>query len=84
MPDARSGNWVCQFGIPNSRLRAKSSTGHPSFVMSDSFTNQVMTQLELWSNKATGKYKKQVYLLPKALDENNGNLGTVENHPRMP
>jgi adenosylhomocysteinase len=45
------------------------ATGHPSFVMSCSFTNQVMAQLELWTNKATGKYKKQVYLLPKALDE---------------
>ena len=45
------------------------ATGHPSFVMSCSFTNQVMAQIELWSNKATGKYKKQVYLLPKHLDE---------------
>ena len=45
------------------------ATGHPSFVMSCSFTNQVMAQLELWENKATGKYKKQVYLLPKELDE---------------
>ena len=45
------------------------ATGHPSFVMSCSFTNQVMAQLELWNNKATGKYKKQVYLLPKELDE---------------
>jgi adenosylhomocysteinase len=45
------------------------ATGHPSFVMSASFTNQVMAQIELWSNKDTKKYKKQVYLLPKALDE---------------
>ncbi len=45
------------------------ATGHPSFVMSASFTNQVMAQIELWSNRATGKYKKQVYLLPKSLDE---------------
>ena len=45
------------------------ATGHPSFVMSCSFTNQVMAQLELWSNKDTKKYKKQVYLLPKHLDE---------------
>ncbi|OGS01389.1 MAG: adenosylhomocysteinase [Elusimicrobia bacterium RBG_16_66_12] len=45
------------------------ATGHPSFVMSCSFTNQVMAQIELWSNKATGKYGKQVYLLPKRLDE---------------
>ena len=45
------------------------ATGHPSFVMSCSFTNQVMAQLELWTNRATKKYKKQVYLLPKSLDE---------------
>jgi adenosylhomocysteinase len=45
------------------------ATGHPSFVMSCSFTNQVMAQIELWSNRTTGKYKKQVYLLPKHLDE---------------
>jgi adenosylhomocysteinase len=45
------------------------ATGHPSFVMSCSFTNQVMAQLELWNNRTTGKYKKQVYLLPKELDE---------------
>ena len=45
------------------------ATGHPSFVMSCSFTNQVMAQMELWSNRGTSKYKKQVYLLPKHLDE---------------
>ncbi len=45
------------------------ATGHPSFVMSCSFTNQVMAQLELWQNKGTKKYQKQVYLLPKELDE---------------
>ena len=43
------------------------ATGHPSFVMSASFTNQVLAQLELWSNN--GKYEKKVYVLPKALDE---------------
>ncbi|MBI4375271.1 MAG: adenosylhomocysteinase [Elusimicrobia bacterium] len=43
--------------------------GHPSFVMSASFTNQVMAQIELWGNRDTGKYNKQVYTLPKALDE---------------
>ncbi len=43
------------------------ATGHPSFVMSNSFTNQVLAQLELWMN---GKaYGKQVYMLPKHLDE---------------
>ncbi len=43
------------------------ATGHPSFVMSASFTNQVMAQLELHQN--AGKYEKKVYTLPKALDE---------------
>jgi adenosylhomocysteinase len=42
-------------------------TGHPSFVMSASFTNQVLAQLELWAN--TGKYENKVYVLPKHLDE---------------
>ncbi len=43
--------------------------GHPSFVMSASFTNQVLAQIELWKNKETGKYLKEVYMLPKVLDE---------------
>ena len=43
------------------------ATGHPSFVMSASFTNQVLAQLALWQNK--GEYGKQVYVLPKKLDE---------------
>ncbi len=41
--------------------------GHPSFVMSASFTNQTLAQIELWTNM--GKYEKQVYTLPKHLDE---------------
>jgi len=45
------------------------ATGHPSFVMSCSFTNQVLAQLELWKEKSSGKYGKGVYLLPKVLDE---------------
>jgi adenosylhomocysteinase len=45
------------------------ATGHPSFVMSASFTNQVLAQIELWQNQGTGKYQNQVYVLPKALDE---------------
>jgi len=45
------------------------ATGHPSFVMSCSFTNQVLAQIELWKERDTGKYEKQVYLLPKELDE---------------
>lgn len=44
-------------------------TGHPSFVMSNSFCNQVLAQLELWNNRDKGKYKVGVYILPKALDE---------------
>jgi len=43
------------------------ATGHPSFVMSASFTNQVLAQLELW--QGADKYQKQVYMLPKHLDE---------------
>jgi len=43
------------------------ATGHPSFVMSASFTNQVLAQIELWNND--GRYDKQVYVLPKHLDE---------------
>jgi adenosylhomocysteinase len=43
------------------------ATGHPSFVMSNSFTNQVLAQIDLWQNP--GKYKNQVYVLPKNLDE---------------
>ncbi len=43
------------------------ATGHPSFVMSNSFTNQTLAQLELWNN--TDKYKNEVYMLPKHLDE---------------
>ncbi|HTY66628.1 MAG TPA: adenosylhomocysteinase [Alphaproteobacteria bacterium] len=43
------------------------ATGHPSFVMSASFTNQTLAQIELWTNQ--GKYQKKVYTLPKHLDE---------------
>jgi adenosylhomocysteinase len=43
------------------------ATGHPSFVMSNSFTNQTLAQLELWTNSAS--YENQVYTLPKHLDE---------------
>jgi adenosylhomocysteinase len=48
-------------------LNLGNATGHPSFVMSNSFTNQVMAQLELFGN--TGEYETQVYTLSKALDE---------------
>ncbi len=43
------------------------ATGHPSFVMSSSFTNQTLAQIELWTN--ADKYEKKVYVLPKHLDE---------------
>ncbi|BCL59352.1 adenosylhomocysteinase [Desulfomarina profundi] len=43
------------------------ATGHPSFVMSNSFTNQVLAQIELWNNHS--KYENKVYFLPKELDE---------------
>ena len=46
------------------------ATGHPSFVMSNSFTNQVLAQLDLWKEKNSTKYEKgKVYVLPKILDE---------------
>ena len=43
------------------------ATGHPSFVMSNSFTNQTLAQIELWNN--IDKYENKVYMLPKHLDE---------------
>jgi adenosylhomocysteinase len=43
--------------------------GHPSFVMSASFTNQTLAQIELYANNKSGKYEKKVYVLPKTLDE---------------
>jgi adenosylhomocysteinase len=48
------------------------ATGHPSFVMSNSFTNQTLAQLELWNNSAA--YKNEVYTLPKHLDEKVASL----------
>merc|ERR1712194_987471 len=46
------------------------ATGYPSFVMSCSFTNQALAQIELWTEKETGKYASgKVYVLPKELDE---------------
>ena len=48
-------------------LNLGNATGHPSFVMSASFTNQVLAQIELWVR--TEQYKNEVYILPKHLDE---------------
>jgi len=45
------------------------ATGHPSFVMSASFTNQTLAQIELWANTKAKKYDTEVYVLPKHLDE---------------
>jgi adenosylhomocysteinase len=48
------------------------ATGHPSFVMSNSFTNQTLAQIELWTNRDA--YENEVYMLPKYLDEKVANL----------
>ncbi|KAJ1634768.1 Adenosylhomocysteinase [Pavlovales sp. CCMP2436] len=58
------------------------ATGHPSFVMSSSFTNQTIAQIELWTNKSNGKYAKQLYLIPKELDEKVArlHLGKLDAH----
>src|SRR5581483_5959056 len=48
-------------------LNLGNATGHPSFVMSNSFTNQVIAQIELFAQ--TGEYERKVYTLPKHLDE---------------
>lgn len=76
---AQVHEWVLDAGSDTERsiivlsegrlLNLGNATGHPSFVMSNSFTNQVMAQIELFSKAATGEYEKQVYVLPKALDE---------------
>ena len=50
-------------------LNLGNATGHPSFVMSNSFTNQVLAQLELWNQRESKKYENKVYKLPRHLDE---------------
>jgi adenosylhomocysteinase len=50
-------------------LNLGNATGHPSFVMSNSFTNQVIAQIELYANNGDGKYGLDVYVIPKHLDE---------------
>ncbi|KAM3357069.1 hypothetical protein P3S68_023783 [Capsicum galapagoense] len=65
-PDTNSGIIVLAEGHA---VNLGCATGHPSFVMSCSFTNQVIAQLELWNEKSSGKYEKKVYVLPKHLDE---------------
>jgi len=73
---------VDKFNLPNGRsiivlargrlVNLGCATGHPSFVMSCSFTNQVLAQLELWQNK--GKIPVGVHVLPKKLDEHVARL----------
>jgi adenosylhomocysteinase len=73
---------VDEFSLPNGRkivllaegrlVNLGCATGHPSFVMSNSFTNQVMAQIELWTN--SDKYERKVYTLPKNLDEKVASL----------
>jgi adenosylhomocysteinase len=68
---------VHEWRLPNGRsvlvlsegrlMNLGNATGHPSFVMSNSFSNQVLAQLELWVNRAA--YETRVYVLPKVLDE---------------
>ncbi|KZV34877.1 adenosylhomocysteinase [Dorcoceras hygrometricum] len=70
-PDTKSGVIVLAEGR---LMNLGCATGHPSFVMSCSFTNQVIAQLELWKEKGTGKYEKKVYVLPKQLDEKVASL----------
>jgi adenosylhomocysteinase len=57
------------------------ATGHPSFVMSNSFTNQVLAQMELWQNP--GKYENRVYVLPKKLDEQVARLHLLKIGARL-
>ncbi|KAL6188860.1 hypothetical protein ACLB2K_040251 [Fragaria x ananassa] len=65
-PDTKTGVIVLAEGR---LMNLGCATGHPSFVMSCSFTNQVIAQLELWNERKSGKYEKKVYVLPKHLDE---------------
>jgi len=57
------------------------ATGHPSFVMSASFTNQVLAQIELWQR--TDKYQRKVYTLPKHLDEEVARLHAAKESARV-
>ncbi len=64
--DGKPGNAI--FLLAEGRLvNLGCATGHPSFVMSNSFANQTLAQIDLWANKDT--YEKKVYILPKKLDE---------------
>ena len=58
-------------------LNLGNATGHPSFVMSASFTNQVLAQIELWAHNE--RYENKVYMLPKHLDEKVARLHLRKN-----
>jgi adenosylhomocysteinase len=61
-------NGNCIYLLAEGRLvNLGCATGHPSFVMSNSFANQTLAQIELWTNKDS--YENKVYILPKKLDE---------------
>src|SRR5262249_3400895 len=57
--------------------------GHPSFVMSASFTNQTLAQIELFANNRNGKYKREVYVLPKTLDEKVARLQPAKHGAKL-
>jgi hypothetical protein len=64
--------------LPEGRLvNLGNAMGHPSFVISASFTNQTLAQIELFANNKDGKYKKEVYVLPKSLDEKVARLQAI-------
>jgi adenosylhomocysteinase len=58
-------------------------TGHPSYVMSSSFANQTLAQIELWTKKDSGQYPVGVYTLPKALDEKVARLQLTTLNARL-
>jgi adenosylhomocysteinase len=59
------------------------ATGHPSYVMSSSFANQTLAQIELWSQRDAGKYPVGVYTLPKQLDEKVARLQLQKLNARL-
>jgi len=73
-PQVDRWEWPDQHGVillaEGRLLNLGCATGHPSFVMSNSFTNQVLAVIDLWNNRETEKYVRgKVYVLPKELDE---------------
>ncbi|SFW31302.1 adenosylhomocysteinase [Sinomicrobium oceani] len=66
-PDGQAGGHEIILLAEGRLVNLGCATGHPSFVMSNSFTNQTLAQIELWKN--SGQYENKVYMLPKHLDE---------------